>query len=169
MLTICFNEFLFSIHAYKYLCILIWFDTAYHNKVFMVLLWKRRFQRNPFSVVPWGFGVLMTGGLLLSWILGSIYWIQGCTLNLLRFLRQLGLFSIGWNSIDLIILLKSLLSPLGCCGKIESVWRSMKDMQFFKFAKLWLKSWACLAHFNFKIEKGMTGSIFEPQPCNFGK
>ena len=34
---------------------------------------------------------------------------------------------------------------------------SSKSMQFCKIQRLWLKNWACHAHLNFKIQKGVEG------------
>ena len=49
------------------------------------------------------------------------------------------------------------------------IWRSLKNTQFFKVTRLWLKNWVCGAHLNFKIQKGVAGTIIELQPWNFGK
>ena len=45
----------------------------------------------------------------------------------------------------------------------------VKNKQFCKLRRLWLKNWACHAHLKFKFQKGVAGTIFEPHLWNFGK
>ena len=47
--------------------------------------------------------------------------------------------------------------------------RSSKNITFPKIWRVWLKNWACHAHFNFKLLWGMAGSVFDLHPWNFGK
>ena len=49
------------------------------------------------------------------------------------------------------------------------IWTPIKNTQFFKVTRMWLKNWACHALLNFKIQKGVAGTIFELQSWNFGK
>ena len=42
--------------------------------------------------------------------------------------------------------------------------RALKNTLFFKVTRLWLKNWVCHTHLNFKIQKGMAGTIIELQP-----
>ena len=49
---------------------------------------------------------------------------------------------------------------------------STKNTRFHKITEVLLKKWACHTHFEIskhKIEKGMAGSILDPNPCNFRK
>ena len=52
---------------------------------------------------------------------------------------------------------------------INIIWTPIKDTQFFKVTRMWLKNWACHALLNFKIQKGVAGTIFELRSWNFGK
>ena len=47
--------------------------------------------------------------------------------------------------------------------------RSIWNTYFSKVSLVWLKNYACHALLNFKLQKGVAGSIFKPQPCDFGK
>ena len=49
------------------------------------------------------------------------------------------------------------------------IWRSIKNTQFSKITRLWLKIWVCYAHLNLKIQLGVAGTIFELQPWKFRK
>ena len=49
------------------------------------------------------------------------------------------------------------------------IWTPIKNTQFFKVTRMWLKNWACHALLNFKIQKGVAGTIFELRSWNFGK
>ena len=44
----------------------------------------------------------------------------------------------------------------------------VKNKQFCKLRRLWLKNSACHAHLKFKFQKGVAGTIFEPHLWNFG-
>ena len=52
---------------------------------------------------------------------------------------------------------------------INIIWTPIKNTPFFKVTRLWLKNWACHALLNFKIQKGVAGTIFELRSWNFGK
>ena len=47
--------------------------------------------------------------------------------------------------------------------------RSSKNITFPKIWRVWLKNWACHAHFSYKLLKGMAVSSSERCPSNFGQ
>ena len=47
--------------------------------------------------------------------------------------------------------------------------RSLRKKQFCKVLWVWLKNWACHAHFCFELWMGVAGSNFDVDPQNFGK
>ena len=49
------------------------------------------------------------------------------------------------------------------------IWRSLRKKQFCKVSWVWLKNWACHAHFYFELWMGVAGSNFDVHPQNFGK
>ena len=76
---------------------------------------------------------------------------------------------VGWLD-NLEIMLNSVqlswkLTELGNCLVknilTRQVDRDILNTQFFKVTGLLLKNWVCHAHLNFKIQKGVAGTIFE--------
>ena len=49
------------------------------------------------------------------------------------------------------------------------IWRLLKNMNFHKIWRLWLKNCARHAHFNFELLKGVAASFFELYPSNFSQ
>ena len=47
--------------------------------------------------------------------------------------------------------------------------RSLRKKQFCKVSWVWLKNWACHAHFRFELWMGVAGSNFDVDPQNFAK